>query len=444
MQTVAETLELVEPFRPPFFPRRRCEQEKRECYEKKRACDKPHEKKRCQEPFPSEKVPDTFSSLFFSYDAWDRLVEVRTAREGGTRLARYTYDALGRRVCETAGNPDAEKLCAVTAGTRRDFYHTKDWQVAEERLGGAVQAHYVWSLAYVDGLVLRDRDTADTNPDLDERLYVQQDANWNVTAVVSTAGIVVERFVYDPYGQPTVLQASWATYPVGQEAGAYAWLYLHQGGRYFRFDVSSGTYHFRYRELFVTLGRWEKPDPIGFEAGDSNLYRHNSNNPLNRVDPDGLTSWIIPTSPAWIKKCEEHCAAKGQVSAGPITTQHHYDMWIYKYGWQATDCNCRPKPKDCGDCTPQELAYLQAAKDVACNGAREPHRSWTCDRLLVANTKNRACVAARLAISTKCFPGEKTNPAHRRELNKHAEWLANGELFYRIKCLELALPIPLE
>lgn len=30
---------------------------------------------------------------------------------------------------------------------------------------------------------------------LEERLYVQQDANWNVTAVVNTSGSIQERYV---------------------------------------------------------------------------------------------------------------------------------------------------------------------------------------------------------------------------------------------------------
>jgi YD repeat-containing protein len=33
---------------------------------------------------------------------------------------------------------------------------------------------------------------------LTERFYVQQDANWNVTAIIDK-GTVQERYVYDPY-----------------------------------------------------------------------------------------------------------------------------------------------------------------------------------------------------------------------------------------------------
>jgi len=81
--------------------------------------------------------------------------------------------------------------------------------------------------------VLRDRDADGAGGTLEERLYAQQDANWNVTAVVNTAGAVQERYVLDPYGLPTRLSATWGT----PGSDALEWVYLHQGGRYFRFDA---------------------------------------------------------------------------------------------------------------------------------------------------------------------------------------------------------------
>jgi hypothetical protein len=63
---------------------------------------------------------------------------------------------------------------------------------------------------------------------LSERLYVQQDANWNVTAVVNTSGVVVERYAEDPFGQVTYLTPTWAT----QSGSTVSWTYLHQGLRF--------------------------------------------------------------------------------------------------------------------------------------------------------------------------------------------------------------------
>src|SRR5262249_49778916 len=110
------------------------------------------------------------------YDAWNRLAQVK---QGNTVLVSYGYDAMGRRVSE---NP----------GTQRDLYYSDSWQVLEERVGGAAQIQYVWSPVYVDALVERDRDANGQSGDgLEERLYAQQDANFNVTALVSTSGSVV-------------------------------------------------------------------------------------------------------------------------------------------------------------------------------------------------------------------------------------------------------------
>jgi hypothetical protein len=53
----------------------------------------------------------------------------------------------------------------------------------EEQEAGKLKAEYVWSPIYVDALILRNRDTG-TDGMIDETLYVQHDANWNVTALV--------------------------------------------------------------------------------------------------------------------------------------------------------------------------------------------------------------------------------------------------------------------
>ncbi len=162
------------------------------------------------------------------YDAWNRLVAYKS---GGTTLETMSYDGLGRRV-------------VTNTCTAIDLYYSADWQVLEERVGGAAKVHYVWSPVYVDALVLRDRDTGGGT--LSERLWVQQDADWNVTALVNGSGTVMERYAYDPYGTVVVLSATWGAL----SGSAYAWVYLHQGGR---LDTTTGLYGFRNRDLSPAL-----------------------------------------------------------------------------------------------------------------------------------------------------------------------------------------------
>ncbi len=207
------------------------------------------------------------SGLRYVYDAWNRLVAVKDS-PGTTTLKTYSYDGLNRRVTETA------------SGTTTDLFYSEAWQVLEEKVGSNTTKRYVWSPVYVDGLVLRERDT-DGNGSLDERLYVQQDANFNVTALVNTSGSVVERYAYDPFGVPTVMNASWTT--IG--SSAYAWVVLFQGRP---FDAISGAYHFRNRDVSPTLGRPIQADMLRFAAGDLNFYRWEANGPVNRLDPNGL------------------------------------------------------------------------------------------------------------------------------------------------------------
>jgi hypothetical protein len=46
----------------------------------------------------------------------------------------------------------------------------------------------------------------------------------------------------------------------------------------------------------TSTGRWASEDPLGFNAGDSNLYRYVVNNPTNAVDPSGLEEFNLGTN----------------------------------------------------------------------------------------------------------------------------------------------------
>src|SRR6202042_1771478 len=94
------------------------------------------------------------------------------------------------------------------------FYLSSQDQVIEERHSSTVVAQNVWGVDYVNDLLLRDDNSTSgslgkSGSGLGERLYAQHDANFNVTSLVSTTGTVLQRVVYTPYGQKTVLDVSW-------------------------------------------------------------------------------------------------------------------------------------------------------------------------------------------------------------------------------------------
>jgi RHS repeat-associated protein len=152
-----------------------------------------------------------------------------------------------------------------------------NWQVLEERVAGVARIRNVWSVGYVDAMLLRDRDS-DNNGSLEQRHYVQQDANWNVTSITSNTGAVQERYAYDIYGSRTVLSPTWVT--LG--GSAYAWNIGHQGGR---FEILTGLIHKRGREYSPTLQTFVQRDLI---FTSTNWYVAFGNNPVNYVDPNGL------------------------------------------------------------------------------------------------------------------------------------------------------------
>jgi len=114
-----------------------------------------------------------------TYDAWNRLVEVK---DGQRVHARYEYDGLNRRVkahidSDASGGPD----------TWVHFYYTNEWQLLETRETTAAEntapetlqpgRQVVWSVRYTDALVRRDTNTDTDDLCDDETLYALGDAN---------------------------------------------------------------------------------------------------------------------------------------------------------------------------------------------------------------------------------------------------------------------------
>jgi RHS repeat-associated protein len=200
----------------------------------------------------------------FVYDAWNHLV-----KQTSPSTETFTYDALGRKVTRDTGD-----------GAQR-IYYSAQWQVLEQTTAnGEVETENVWSLAYVNGLVEQSRDTDHDGSitSTDQRLYAQQDANWNTTSLLDAlTGQVVERYIYDPYGSVTIITPEGAI----RTASVYAWTILFQGGD---LDPNTNHYTFDKRDYDPELERWLQEDDNTTDG--SNRYAFGGN-PINHTDPSG-------------------------------------------------------------------------------------------------------------------------------------------------------------
>jgi RHS repeat-associated protein len=141
--------------------------------------------------------------------------------------------------------------------------------------------HALSRLRYVDSPILRDSFSGGTLVPAD-RLYYLTDANHNVTAVMDIDGDVQERYDYDAYGRFTIYDPNWAN-PGTTSAVDNTLLFAGQD-----VEPQTGLQYSRARWYNSTVGAFISRDPIGFAAGDMNLYRYVGSNPISYVDPDGM------------------------------------------------------------------------------------------------------------------------------------------------------------
>jgi RHS repeat-associated protein len=198
----------------------------------------------------------------FSYDYRNRLTGVTRKDSGGSVImqATYTYDPLDRRIGTRTDDDGAGPNPAVQTWTAYDGVNT----YADFDGAGSLRQRYLYGPA-IDELLARTGSGGTTAWYLVDRLGTVRD-------VASTAGTVIYHASYDSYGNIT-----------GQSGG---------GGDRFRFtgreyDVSTGLYYYRARYYDPVAGRFVSCDPIGFSAGDANLYRYVFNGPILFTDPTG-------------------------------------------------------------------------------------------------------------------------------------------------------------
>ncbi|RLC79879.1 MAG: hypothetical protein DRJ03_22670 [Chloroflexi bacterium] len=219
---------------------------------------------------------ETVGSSAFTYD-----LRGNTLSDGGNT---YTYDVLNRQTGMTGPGGDAEylydargrRVAKVVDGVTTHYVYDTQYRVIEERdEGGALLARYTYGSGMDEPLTMERGG---------QTYYYHRDALGSITEVTDASGALVERYEYDVYGAATIYDGSGITLT----ASAIGNPYLFTARRY---DPESGNYYYRARMYSPPLGRFLSQDPLGFDAGDYNLYRYAFNNPTNLTDPSGQ---IVP------------------------------------------------------------------------------------------------------------------------------------------------------
>jgi RHS repeat-associated protein len=233
----------------------------------------------------------------FEWDHRNRLVGIVYSDGEGITEARwidYSYDALNQLVGREEAYYDGSNEKSV-------FVH-EDGQIVlqfhEELLGSIpvgdlaaddLSHRYLWGPA-VDQLLAEEHVDDIFSTANNETLWALTDHLGSVRDMVDSNGkhrlhrefdafgkILAETY-YNPDG--TVAQPDW----FGFTTLAFAYT-----GR--PIDETTGMQNNLNRWYDPNVGRWLSEDPIGFVAGDPNLYRYVGNSPTSKTDPSGLT-WV--------------------------------------------------------------------------------------------------------------------------------------------------------
>jgi RHS repeat-associated protein len=189
------------------------------------------------------------STNTYEWDAADRL----TAINSGTNRSEFTYDGQGQRV------QIIEKQNGTTVSTKKFLWCGLEMCEERDSTGSNVTRRFFALGEQISG----------TN-------YLSaRDHLGSVTEMTDTAGTIRRRYAYDPYGRLSKIQGDL------DSDFTFTGHYTHR---------VSGLLMASYRVYSADVGRWLNRDPLEERAG-LNLYAYCGNDPINCVDPLGLSFW---------------------------------------------------------------------------------------------------------------------------------------------------------
>jgi RHS repeat-associated protein len=216
----------------------------------------------------------TYGDISYTYTEEGQL---STKSEGGETV-RYDFDELGNLL--SVAKPDGMRIDYLIDGQNR-------------RVGKKVSGELEYGLVYEDGYRVAAQIYEDgsrvqrfvygTSPHSPDMMLTEgasyrlvKDHRGSIRLVVDIeTGEVAQRIDYDPFGR-VIEDTNPDFQPFGFAGGLY--------------DTTTGLVRFGARDYDPEVGRWVSKDPIGFAGGQSNLYSYVGQDPINWVDPSGLTA----------------------------------------------------------------------------------------------------------------------------------------------------------
>ncbi len=195
----------------------------------------------------------------YTWDYRNRLTSIvsKTSITGTvTQTVGYEYDVDDRRVKKTVDGVvenyyiDRDQIAFVTDGSGNQTFHYLYGLNVDQVLAQDSPAVMVWALA--------------------DRLE-------SIDLLTDKDGVVVDKRTFDSFGRV-----------ISETNPSVSFRYGYTGRER---DLESGLDYYRARYYDPNVGRFISVDPLGFGAGDTNLYRYVGNSSTNATDPSGLLSW---------------------------------------------------------------------------------------------------------------------------------------------------------
>lgn len=192
----------------------------------------------------------------FLYDEENRLIQ---AMEAGAPVGFYSYNGLGQRVSKEGTHFHYDLSGRLIAETSdRNGKALREYLYSEDRL-----------------LALSEQN---------QLCYTHTDHLGSPIRMTDRNAKPILLLTYTPFGQATI-----DTGTAKKKPSPKTTLNLRLPGQYY--DEETGLHYNWHRFYEPRIGRYTTPDPIGL-AGGTHLYAYSQNDPINRVDPLGLRTYM--------------------------------------------------------------------------------------------------------------------------------------------------------